>query len=148
MPLYPQVVSWPRVVALTYTAVPQTSSTWTSTIVSPAPVAAVLGGYNQSPGTAAVKDLTFIVPMRAGTWTVTMRYTTGPNMGNATIVVDGEESTTIDTYAGSYVTGSATRTFTVATSGDKAVTIRQKGTKNGSAVEYIILWSALDGAMV
>lgn len=108
-----------------------------------------MGGYNQSPGGALVKELTFRVAMAAGTWSLYAYFQKGPNLGEFTVEVDGVESAVVDAYAVGYVASTATvGPFTIAESGVKTVTVRQKGTKNASASEYYILWSALTGAKV
>lgn len=107
------------------------------------------GGYNQSGGGATVEELTYDVVLRGGSWNFVAYHLLGPNLGNFTVLLDGVESATIDTYAVGYgSTYTQILTGTAALAGVHTVTIRKKGTKNASSSAYYILWSGLMGLRV
>lgn len=137
----------PRSFQFTYLSVPLASSNWVSTIVITNTVAAFLNGYHFTSDGATTFDLNFMATLRPGTYTVLVRYTVGPNLGQFTVIFDGQESAIIDSYFTSFAERTTSLTFTIATGGDKTIRIRKKATKNAASAGFIILWSAVDGAI-
>lgn len=122
------------------------STAWSGGTVAPVgAIPGALGGYYLSAGDAVQRDMEFQVGMAAGTWNFTVWYSTYLNGGNLSVVVDGTESSTFDTYTGGAGIVGSTFTVSVATDGIKTIKIRQKGTKNASSAAYYVFFSALNG---
>jgi hypothetical protein len=134
---------------LPYLTFPRTSSTFTYQPI--ANTSSWFGGYQQSAAGSSGSELHYKVMMLAGTWSFRVQYMLSTNLGQFSVVVDGQESTTIETYnAGGLIKGDTAilTSITISTTGLKDIIIRKKGTKHASSSDYYILWSGLTGAVV
>lgn len=140
---------WARTVELPYTAYPTSQPTWTFN-----PVINNLShfnGYQQSGGGAVVREMTYTRPMAAGSWWGLVYYMKGPNLGRLLVAVDGIESASFECYqASTYV--SAWSVFaapiTIATSGNKVITIRQRNFKHTNSTDYFVLWAGVSMTII
>lgn len=138
----------PMIMSLDYGCFVESSSTWAWSLPSPyaAATPVLYGGYTLSGTGASAEQLDFKVPLAAGTWSFNLYYLRGVNTGNVQVIVDGTTSSSFDTYnAGGYIAGYSTFTSVVATTGQKTVSIKKVGTKNGSSSDYVVAFSALRG---